>query len=886
MDPTLRSLLIGIDYYFPNTIEGARYFPGLEGCVRDIEYIEGLLIHKMNIHQENIIKLTSSKADDDDRPSESPEKWPTYENTVAALHNILEVAKPDDQVYIHYSGMGGKTRTILPEIKGKDGLDNILVLVATSNNQTHYLRDVEIIRILKEMLDKRLVVTLVLDTSYYGHTIRGRAGADTRGLNVVHNAFHQQVSSVASIEELTQAWNFLTTQKPKTEMETNMATDWIRAPIKAKNQDITSSSGWLPNPKDYVLITACKPSESAYEYTFEKEQRNGVLTYWLVKSLEQLSRPISYKVLHDSIAAKIHGQFPMQTPMLEGERDREIFGSNTMQAIYAINVIKLDLFNQRVLLNAGQAHGIRKGMRFAIYPSSFKDFSYADRRLAFVEVDESESTSSWAKIISDFIKGSIREGTQAVLINSLDVHIKRKIRLIIRGRNQIKASTSSDPHNIQEQALNKIKNLILGKSSKPASILLELASKDYDKADFQVSINEKGEYEIWDPAGNILPNLNPPLRIDDSDSDIVLIRRLEHLVKYSNVLHLDNYDATSDLSQKLVIDLFKTPDNWEPGDRLKDLQPFESDGNVKLIKAGQRVVLRVKNTFSEDSKKVLNVTILDLQPDWGITQIYPSSPGAIFLPIDPGREEFFPLQADLPSGYKEGRDIIKVFGTTEQTNFRQLELRPMNQAFLHRHYGEGFRHRRSGLNILETLMASMIGASTSMQNVRDIDTIETKKAISWTTTQIEIQINRVATKPATVFISYAREDVDQARKLYRDLKSSGLNPRLDIEDIMPGQSWEISIKEAIRNSEYFIPLFSTNSVAKGGYVQKELKEALAILEKTRKSKFIIPVRLDDCKIPYIELMSISNIDLFPKKNWNEGIKKIVHSIKKEELQDR
>jgi hypothetical protein len=30
-------------------------------------------------------------------------------------------------------------------------------------------------------------------------------------------------------------------------------------------------SGWLPDPKGYVLLAACRPSESAYEYAFERK---------------------------------------------------------------------------------------------------------------------------------------------------------------------------------------------------------------------------------------------------------------------------------------------------------------------------------------------------------------------------------------------------------------------------------------------------------------------------------------------------------------------------------------------------------------------------------------------------------------------------------------
>jgi hypothetical protein len=49
---------------------------------------------------------------------------------------------------------------------------------------------------------------------------------------------------------------------------------------------------------------------------------------------------------------------------------------------------------------------------------------------------------------------------------------------------------------------------------------------------------------------------------------------------------------------------------------------------------------------------------------------------------------------------------------------------------------------------------------------------------------------------------------------------------------------------------FFIALLSSNSVDKVGDVQKELKGALEILDKYPESVFIIPVRLDDCKVSH------------------------------------
>ena len=61
-----------------------------------------------------------------------------------------------------------------------------------------------------------------------------------------------------------------------------------------------------------------------------------------------------------------------------------------------------------------------------------------------------------------------------------------------------------------------------------------------------------------------------------------------------------------------------------------------------------------------------------------------------------------------------------------------------------------------------------------------------------------------------VFISYAREDTEAANRLYNDLKMAGLDPWLDTQSLLAGQNWKIAIRDAIKNSRYFIPLLSSN----------------------------------------------------------------------------
>jgi len=102
-------------------------------------------------------------------------------------------------------------------------------------------------------------------------------------------------------------------------------------------------------------------------------------------------------------------------------------------------------------------------------------------------------------------------------------------------------------------------------------------------------------------------------------------------------------------------------------------------------------------------------------------------------------------------------------------------------------------------------------------------------------------------KDTIVFISYAKEDYEIAKRLHDDLKKAGAKPWLGQENILPGQTWKKEIDKAIKKSSYFIALMSNNSISKKGYVQKELKIALDMrYERPYLDIFLIPVKIDNC----------------------------------------
>jgi TIR domain-containing protein len=111
------------------------------------------------------------------------------------------------------------------------------------------------------------------------------------------------------------------------------------------------------------------------------------------------------------------------------------------------------------------------------------------------------------------------------------------------------------------------------------------------------------------------------------------------------------------------------------------------------------------------------------------------------------------------------------------------------------------------------------------------------------------------------FLSYAHEDRLQVRDLYDKLKAAGFDPWFDDEQLRGGQTWELEIKKAIKSCDFFIACLSSKSVNKRGFVQKELKQALAFVDEFPEGQvFVIPVRLEQCAIP-ASLQIYHHIDL-------------------------
>lgn len=103
------------------------------------------------------------------------------------------------------------------------------------------------------------------------------------------------------------------------------------------------------------------------------------------------------------------------------------------------------------------------------------------------------------------------------------------------------------------------------------------------------------------------------------------------------------------------------------------------------------------------------------------------------------------------------------------------------------------------------------------------------------------------TDPPTIFISYMREDVRAARRLYDEITELGGDVWMDERQLNTGDQWEHEILTAIRRTvRLFVPIVSSNTErAEEGFVFREWMEAADRARAIPSRRFIVPAIVDE-----------------------------------------
>jgi hypothetical protein len=621
-NPTIHALLIGINEYLPN-----KMYDNLSGAVRDINLVNAYLLNTLKIPVESICKLTS--------PAGPGEQVPTYANIVKAFDEITKLAQPGEQVYVHYSGHGGRATSIYP-FKQEENDEALVPMDIGDSEQGQYLRDVELTTLLKRMTDKGLIVTIVLDSCNSGGATRGEAKIRGGPLDPV-------VRSTNSLVE-----------RESGELERN----WV-----ALTQHAGIGAAGLPESREYVLLAACRPNEYAYEYPVNgSTDQHGALTYWMIDTLTGVAtsgQPLTYKLLHDRINAQVQSKLPQQTPMILGESDRLVFGHDTWSTPFTVILIKV-ISETQVKLNAGEAQGLSKGTRFAIYPLNTTDFTNKADQVAIIELSQVGAGESTATVLQPdtggiAIKSPLEPGAPAIMV-SAPIELIQRVRLCtskVAGdrENELPANLVD----LQLESLEKVRLALAGNG-------WVIEAQPGEANAYQVAIDREGNYEICRESP--INNLRPLLSIEDPKAPQRVVDRLMHLAKYQAVESLDN--SSSSLAGMLDIQILQ-----ENG------QPFPAAPMIS-IKSEDVVCLRLTN----QGKKPLKVAVLDIEPNWAISQIDLGGLEEPFFPLAPNdvKNTLLMMRVSDDSAYDKVKEIIKVFAVQSGlADFRWLTLKSLDE---------------------------------------------------------------------------------------------------------------------------------------------------------------------------------------------------------------
>ncbi|KAM0521834.1 hypothetical protein ACHAPE_002396 [Trichoderma viride] len=103
-----KALLIGINYF------GSK--AELKGCINDVHNVSAFLIDKYNYKREDMVILTDDQSE--------PRMRPTKRNIQDAMHWLVDGARPNDSLFLHYSGHGGQTED--QDGDEEDGSDEVI----------------------------------------------------------------------------------------------------------------------------------------------------------------------------------------------------------------------------------------------------------------------------------------------------------------------------------------------------------------------------------------------------------------------------------------------------------------------------------------------------------------------------------------------------------------------------------------------------------------------------------------------------------------------------------------------------------------------------------------------------------------------------------------
>ena len=406
------------------------------------------------------------------------------------------------------------------------------------------------------------------------------------------------------------------------------------------NRNAVQQFSWAINPKGLTVMTACAINESAQEEERENEKR-GIFTYELVKSLEQLSIKSDYRTIRDDVEAKVkQAHSAGQKPQVHCQDRLLFFQAREPELLYPIICNIAQCGEERITIPLGSAQGVREKTEFRLFPPP-SDVSF--------EVETVDDFACRARIPQSFPIEQLHDSR---------VYLA-KWALSEPQRNFYLQSGFVD-------RFEKLLRQILAENIADGLNFIKLENRETQTNGVTLRENENRGVSIYGP-NHLIAHEGPAWVVDLQDNDEERLVKETAIAAAHLARHIHIYEIKNDGSGlKIPFDI--------------DLNQTDSGQIVEVFNNSS-----VELTFVNRGEDELFLTVMFFGPGFCIQQINPSSDSSIT--ILPRREKKFKYQVEIPSELEKKREagggpqnrlyreILRVIVTTGNSySFKSLEM--------------------------------------------------------------------------------------------------------------------------------------------------------------------------------------------------------------------